>query len=179
MALADTIMILEDGTITEIDTPANLLRRDGYISKLGLKLVFGNESIEEIPQHEEALQSDESSQTSKEVVEEVKVAQHDLRRKNGDLGVYQYYFKSAGAGVVALYAIFVTLWQFCTNFSGESKLRDWTIYSTYIDLTPLVVLLKWWSEANNEQPNRDIGMWMGLYAMLGILGTLGIFISAW
>jgi len=44
---------------------------------------------------------------------------------------------------------------------------------------PSVVLLKWWSEANEKQPNHDVGLWMGLYAMLAMLGTLGIFGSAW
>lgn len=50
---------------------------------------------------------------------------------------------------------------------------------TSIDPISPVVVLKWWSEANEQRPNRDAGMWMGIYAILGVLGIVGIFVSAW
>ncbi|KIW14386.1 hypothetical protein PV08_07168 [Exophiala spinifera] len=158
MAFADAIVILEDGRITEVGTPSSLLGKSSYVHKLGRKSVQDSETVEEVPPSE-LLPPDEFSHRLQEASEEAVDTEHDLRRKNGDLSVYQYYFQSAGAGVVALYLTFVTLLEFCTNFS--------------------VVLLKWWSEANEKQPNHDVGLWMGLYAMLAMLGTLGIFVSAW
>lgn len=117
MAAADAIMILEDGMVSEVNTPANLVGKSSYVRNLGMKPVEGSESIEEsLPA--EALLPDESSKSLQGVAEETVDAEHDLRRKNGDLRVYQYYFNSAGAGTVALYLTFVTLWEVCTNFSG-------------------------------------------------------------
>ncbi|KIX01229.1 uncharacterized protein Z518_08954 [Rhinocladiella mackenziei CBS 650.93] len=159
IALADSIIVLEGGIITEIGSPANLLASDGYINRLGFKLFSDGEPAEESPQSRGVLHSSEFTQVSKEVRKETRKAPADLRRKNGDIAVYKYYLTSAGYGAVGLYIGFVTLWEFCTNFSS--------------------IILKWWSEANSEEPNRDAGMWMGLYAMLGVLGTLGVFVAAW
>jgi len=43
----------------------------------------------------------------------------------------------------------------------------------------LGVWIKWWSETNSRQPNKDIGLYMGIYAMLGVIGTFGILMAAW
>lgn len=48
-----------------------------------------------------------------------------------------------------------------------------------LTMKSVAIILKWWSEANSEEPNCNVGMWMGLYAMLGVLGTVGIFVAAW
>jgi len=118
MAFADAIVILEDGRITEVGTPSSLLGKSSYVRKLGRKSVQDSETVEEVPPSE-LLPPDEFSHRLQEASEEAVDTEHDLRRKNGDLSVYQYYFQSAGAGVVALYLTFVTLWEFCTNFSGK------------------------------------------------------------
>lgn len=43
----------------------------------------------------------------------------DTRRKNGELSVYTYYLKSSGYAAVALYAVSMALWIFCTEFSSK------------------------------------------------------------
>lgn len=39
--------------------------------------------------------------------------------------------------------------------------------------------MKWWSAANASEPDKDIWMYLGIYALLGILGTLNGYICAW
>jgi len=41
------------------------------------------------------------------------------------------------------------------------------------------VWLKWWSEANEIEANKGVGMYMGMYAFFGLLGVAAIAISCW
>jgi len=41
------------------------------------------------------------------------------------------------------------------------------------------VWLKWWSEANEIEANKDVGMYMGLYTFFSIFGVVAIAISCW
>jgi len=41
------------------------------------------------------------------------------------------------------------------------------------------VWVMWWSEANAEKLNKNVGMYIGVYAMLGVLGTVGVSGAAW
>ena len=43
----------------------------------------------------------------------------------------------------------------------------------------LAVWVKWWSEANTVHPNQSVGMYIGVYVMLGVLGTLSACVAAW
>lgn len=43
----------------------------------------------------------------------------------------------------------------------------------------IAVWLKWWSEANEAEPNANVGMYIGVYVSLGILGTLSACVFAW
>jgi len=43
----------------------------------------------------------------------------------------------------------------------------------------LAVWVKWWTEANAVKPNQSVGMYMGIFAMLGGLGTVGATVAAW
>ncbi|KAJ4858374.1 ABC transporter domain-containing protein [Trichoderma breve] len=83
----------------------------------------------------------------------------DIRRKKGELSVYAYYLASSGWYFVILYSAAVTGWIFCIEFSN--------------------VWMKWWSAANASEPDKDIWMYLGIYALLGILGTLSGCICAW
>lgn len=119
MALADRIVVLEGGAVTETGSPATLLASGGYINNLGLKLFPAGENAEESRRNQDALLPSETSHASKERGKETQKAPTDLRRQKGDIGVYKYYISSAGYGVVGVYMGFVTLWEFCTNFSSE------------------------------------------------------------
>lgn len=133
MALADTIVVLEDGTITETGSPATLLKGDGYISRLGITTISDADADDDVKEHiEEGLEADvgnvsrasgsmavpQSPRTSKDI-DETDKAIPDLRRKNGDFAVYKYYISNAGYAAVLLYTVFIILWMFCTEFSSK------------------------------------------------------------
>ncbi|KAM0255269.1 hypothetical protein ACHAQJ_005924 [Trichoderma viride] len=161
MSFADTIVALEDGRIAQIGSQQELLTSEGYVTKFGhysreedsikktavvteISRVESNiaESITSIPGTE-----DEAGNTS------------DIRRKNGDWSVYNYYFASSGYTIVIIFFISMAVWIFCTEFA--------------------TVWLKWWSAANEIEPNKDVGMYMGVYAFFSIFGVIAIAISCW
>ncbi|KAI0160936.1 ABC transporter [Hypoxylon sp. FL1284] len=162
MALADTILVIEDGVITETGSPTTLLRGEGYLGKLGISVQAESnvQSANDTPKAEPSDLSSEASRISADVAEEPSnKLLTDLRRKHGDFSVYKYYVVNAGYLVTSLYVGFMTLWIFCTEFSS--------------------VIVNWWSAANAIEPNKDVGFYMGIYAMVGIIGVIGAGISAW
>lgn len=41
------------------------------------------------------------------------------------------------------------------------------------------LFLEWWSSANLKRPNQDIGMYLGVYCMLGVLSLLSLTAACW
>lgn len=41
------------------------------------------------------------------------------------------------------------------------------------------IWVKWWSDANTESPNKDVGMYIGVYAVFGVMGSLMVFAIGW
>ncbi|PTB72853.1 P-loop containing nucleoside triphosphate hydrolase protein [Trichoderma longibrachiatum ATCC 18648] len=161
MALADTIIILKDGTITAKETPATLLQSN-HITKLGLQLINNGDAAQptepsKVPTTEEAF--DIAADVAATVSEETDGRHTDIRRKKGELSVYAYYLANAGWWSVAVYSVGVVGWIFCIEFS--------------------TVWMKWWSAANATEPDKDIWMYLGVYASLGVLGTLSGCVCAW
>ncbi|UKZ71355.1 uncharacterized protein TrAtP1_012315 [Trichoderma atroviride] len=164
MAIADVIIVLEDGKITAKDTPASLLQNNGYINKLGLQLISDNEDTDEsvakpatVPTTEEAFEI--AADIALDISEETDGKHTDIRRKKGELSVYAYYLASSGWGAVILYSITVTGWILCIEFS--------------------TIWMKWWSDANNAEPNKDVWMYLGIYVLFAVVGTLSGGICAW
>ncbi|KAI0886932.1 ABC transporter [Annulohypoxylon maeteangense] len=161
MVLTDSIIVFKDGSIIETGSPTELLQGDGYVSKLGISMQpeSNAENTEDNPDADNSELTRETSRLSTQMAEETNKLLTDIRRKHGDLAVYKYYFTNAGYLAVGMYLGFVTLWMFCTEFS--------------------TVVVNWWSEANAIEPNKDVGLYMGIYAMLGVLGVIGASVAAW
>ena len=98
----------------------SLLKRNGYISNLGLKGSDSNDTkgIADTPiprlVHKEL--------DLPEMGEELDEPSTDLRRKQGGLSVYKYYLTSSGFSAVGSFLFFVALWVVCTEFSSELAL---------------------------------------------------------
>lgn len=121
MALADTIIILKDGTITAKETPATLLQSN-HITKLGLQLINNGDAAQptepsKVPTTEEAF--DIAADVAATVSEETDGRHTDIRRKKGELSVYAYYLANAGWWSVAVYSVGVVGWIFCIEFSSK------------------------------------------------------------
>jgi hypothetical protein len=39
--------------------------------------------------------------------------------------------------------------------------------------------VKWWASSNETHPGRDTGYYLGIYAMLGVVGMLCLIAGAW
>lgn len=158
MTLADTLVVIEDGRVVETGSPQTLLSSDGYVAKLGLSL-----------RDEEALGVDddiartESAALEKAVstvmASDVDKDSEDPRRKNGDWSVYSYYFSSSGWITVASFLIGMAIWIFCEEFP--------------------TVWLEWWSAANEVEPNKDVGKYLGVYALLCLVGVISVGCACW
>lgn len=179
MALADSIIALEGGQVVEAGSPQSLMQRDGYVSRLGLQL---SAQAEQASHGEDADLQPVDSQASVQANGHPCEPQDDPRRKNGDFSVYNYYFCSAGYGPVAGFVASVLAWVFLTEFPSLSPpltlYPRWSDHNSRTDNTA-AIWLKWWSEANAVEPNRDVGMYTGVLVALGVAGTLAICLTCW
>ncbi|KAK5989200.1 ABC multidrug transporter B [Cladobotryum mycophilum] len=163
MALSDEMIVLEDGKITAHDSPAKLLKNNGYVGKIGLQLLFDGNGAEEVPEMQAVSETqgrfDMAADAAVEMAEELDDKHTDMRRKKGELSVYAFYLRNSGWASVILYTIAVTGWVVCMEFS--------------------TIWIKWWSAANTAEPNKDVWMYLGIYALLGIVSSLSGLVAAW
>lgn len=117
MALADTIISLEDGRIIEVGSPATLSQGHGYVSRLGLVIATSDVATNSLDADDDARHAGE--QPVKQLSADQPI-HTDIRRKNGEMSVYKYYLGSAGWKAVTLYTISVVMWIFFTEFSSRS-----------------------------------------------------------
>lgn len=159
MSLADTIVALEDGRIVEIGSPETLLNDGGYVSKLELNLVEESDSTNEVVEVARVMSTAPEPRPSVEIATETNKALSDSRRKDGDMSVYKYYLSSSGYITIAMFLVAVSVWMFCTEFP--------------------TVWLNWWSAANEVEPNANVGMYMGVFATLSIIGVIAVSLGCW
>lgn len=158
MTLADTLIALEDGKIVETGSPQTLLSNSGYVAKLGLSL-RSQEALEDQDEINRAESLTVEKSTSTALSPEADEEDNDPKRKNGEWSVYSYYFSSSGWGTIALFIVGIAIWI----FSGEFP----------------IVWLDWWSAANEIEPNKDIGMYLGVYAAICVVGIIAVAGSCW
>ncbi|KAJ6013292.1 ABC transporter FUM19 [Penicillium herquei] len=89
---------------------------------------------------------------------ELDTANDDSRRK-GAWSVYQYYCRSAGYVLCITFVVFLGINALTTNFP-----------TLWVD---------WWSAANDKHPNQQIGMYLGVYAMLSVVAVVSLTIASW
>ncbi|KDN69811.1 putative ABC transporter [Colletotrichum sublineola] len=158
MAMADVIVSLCDGRIQEFGKPAALMQGQGYTSKLGLKL-SSDGVAEELHESDDSVAPVEETATPTDEKHQEQKRHSDLRRKNGEKAVYEYYLQNAGWKAVTLYSVSVVIWIFFSEFS--------------------TVWVNWWSEANAVKANTNVGYYLGIYVAFGVIGTLGASLAAW
>ncbi|KAJ5939096.1 ABC transporter [Penicillium verhagenii] len=170
LSLADTIIALDGGKVVNVGSPTsvqinNKISRDILLSGTDhLEENIDSDELDEIVN-----ESDIIATTSRSPYEEQSNAVsaedsqfsplQDTRRKNGESSVYSYYLASSGYIAVGLYTISMALWVFCIEFS--------------------TIWVDWWSSANSAHPNQKLGMYLGVYAMLAVIGTIAACLSAW
>ncbi|KAJ5279506.1 ABC transporter [Penicillium angulare] len=173
MGLVDTIILLDNGRIVDFNSPGTLPQAGkSSIDKLGVSESDSSDLEVATKAHhihptkhlnaptkgtcELAVRDWDATWATENVESE---PPQDQRRKAGDASIYSYYVASSGYFAVIMYLISMALWIFCIEFS--------------------TIWVDWWSAANSKRPNQNLGMYMGIYVMLGVVGTIAACISAW
>ncbi|TWU72156.1 hypothetical protein ED733_003640 [Metarhizium rileyi] len=164
ISLADNIAVLQDGHVLEFGSYLQLSESDGYIGSLK---PLGNNNPSPAVTDKTLPSKDEAAVPPRIGISgeledgpgDSGKGFEDLRRKNGDASVYRYYFASAGYLIIGVNVFFMLIWTVTTELSS--------------------IWIKWWSEANEKQPNEKVGMYLGVYAALGVLAIVGACMAAW
>ena len=161
LPFADYIVVLgEDSRIAEQGTFSELSKRGGFISSLDLPVAGWNGKSEEaaldllMPIGNEPANADRP-----QLKEKVQDDEFEANKRTGDLSIYTYYAGSVGWFAVTIFVVAISCYVFCISFPQ--------------------IWLGWWAEANARKPNGDLGYWLGIYAMLGVVGLASLVISCW
>lgn len=170
---ADEIVVLQEGRITRITTYEQLclssLQDSRYISS--------QRSSADYQAHtERSLRRNSSGSVNQCLAHEE--PDPDGSRRNGNWSVYAFYLQSAGWKVALILAISIVLFgisdRVTSGLPGLAKPFTW--YFTDIQV---VVLLQKWSEANEQQPNQQIGLYLGVYGALFGISLLSLISACW
>ncbi|KAK4157426.1 ABC transporter [Chaetomidium leptoderma] len=80
-------------------------------------------------------------------------------RRTGDVQIYLYYVRSVGWWASLIFVFAIIGFVFCLSFP--------------------TIWVQWWAAYNESDPNGRLGYWLGIYAMLGGIGIVCLFISCW
>ncbi|KAK0368673.1 ABC transporter [Colletotrichum limetticola] len=110
------------------------------------------------------LQRGEESEQAEESVKPTQIqrtldAEEDRLRQNGSWSVYKYYFERAGWVVVGSFVFATFTEAFCSGFTN--------------------IWFQWWVEANEKRPNDNLGMYLGVYALLFAMACIGLSVECW
>jgi hypothetical protein len=119
MDMADVVVVLQDGQVHEICSPAKLPHslenvcnvEDSNMIQASASVTGNTESTKSHPEP--------SEEPFGETLAPPSDHGNDDSRRQGDLSVYKYYLQRAGFASVALYGVSVTSWMFCTEFSSK------------------------------------------------------------
>lgn len=134
MEMADTIIVLDNGRVVDINSPTALLHADDCsLKRLGLSEgeSFGQEiATEELHQDSRTKTNNNTHDGTCELAvrywDAVRITEdvqpetpQDHRRKAGDTSIYSYYVASSGYFAVIMYMVSMALWIFCIEFSSK------------------------------------------------------------
>ncbi|KAI8221422.1 ABC transporter atnG [Colletotrichum sp. SAR 10_99] len=146
----DVVFLNEDGQIKA----AELASKSSQLSDLAQPKAVLN-STKDVTVSTSGLGDEKPPEAVINALEE----QADATRQLGDWAMYSFYAKAAGWFSLSMFAGFMIVFAFFDSFPD--------------------IWLKWWTEANEQRPNQDLGKWVGVYAALGVGSIVSFFISIW
>lgn len=157
---SDHIVALDsDGRILEQGSFASLKERNGYIQSL--KVDEAQAEFASTPTSDQHDKEEVSVTQGGKCKISKSAAMVTTGKKSApvDLAVYRYYLKSIGW----IYALIFVFLQ---------------IVGAFFSAFP-ILWLRWWTEANVEEPNRDWGLYIGVFAGLQVAGLTSNGILTW
>ncbi|KAK1458226.1 ABC transporter [Colletotrichum melonis] len=149
---ADELIVLADGEVlSQGPYEQVVVSSPELITKSRLEDDNNLQRGEESEQAEEALKPTQIQRTLD--------AEEDRLRQNGSWSVYKYYFERAGWVVVGSFVFATFTEAFCSGFTN--------------------IWFQWWVEANEKRPNDNLGMHLGVYALLFAMACIGLSVECW
>ena len=164
LPFADYIVVLnEEGKIAEQGSFKELNGAGGYVSNFELQPANWTVQSTEMKNLDQVLAMNTTNKIiyptllpSKESTEST---EFEANKRTGDLAIYAYYAKSVGWFAVTTFIVAMCAYVFCISFPQ--------------------IWLGWWANANAQHPNQKLGYYLGIYAMLGVMGLVSLIISCW
>ena len=164
LPFADHIVVLnENGRVVEQGSFKDLNAAGGYVSSFELQPADWTVRSTEMTNLDQVLAMATTSKivypTLPPSKESTATTEFEANKRTGDLAIYAYYAKSVGWFAVLTFILAMCAYVFCISFPQ--------------------VWLGWWAAANARHPNQNLGYYLGIYAMLGVMGLISLIISCW
>lgn len=148
---ADHIVVLDlKGRITEQGSFKALDSAGGYVSSFALGAPDWNFKAKCLPEPE--ISKAPVDPNEKDIGFVI-----DKFGSGGDVSIYLYYVRSIGWLSTMVFIIAITGFVFCISFPS--------------------IWVKWWARSNETDPGTQTGYYIGIYAMLGVVGMISLIIG--
>ncbi|GKZ27194.1 hypothetical protein AbraCBS73388_003838 [Aspergillus brasiliensis] len=150
---ADKIIVLEGGRIVQNGSFEELMQLHKPVSATRslMSTVDTSEQVASAAQEADVLNKNNTNPSAPD-------SPSPLRRE-GSWSVYRYYYRSARFIPFAICMAFIVV---------EAVSGDFT-----------TLWVQWWVEANESRPNKDVGMYLGVYAVLFVVQLAGTAGGLW
>ncbi|KAJ5006509.1 ABC transporter atnG [Colletotrichum sp. SAR 10_66] len=153
LRFADEVVVLESGGILSQGLYERVLATSADVVTTSAPADDSADSISE----QDTVPSPNVEKEGKVVVFDNNEA--DRLRQNGSWLVYKYYFEQGGWVAFSLFVASTITESFCAGFT--------------------TIWFQWWVEANGEEPNQDLGMYLGVYALLFLTNMFALILECW
>ncbi|KAL3480238.1 P-loop containing nucleoside triphosphate hydrolase protein [Aspergillus californicus] len=150
---ADHIIVLDKhGFITEQGSFSALDSAGGYISGLSLHRPATSSKIG-------TLHKPELPNLQVDTVKATKDTETENYRGNGDISVYLYYVRAIGWLSTIFFVVSISAFIFTISFPS--------------------IWVKLWASSNEANPGKHTAYYLGIYAMLGVVGMVCLIAGTW
>ncbi|PYH88676.1 putative ABC multidrug transporter [Aspergillus ellipticus CBS 707.79] len=151
---ADHIIVLDNnGFVIEQGSFKTLDSAGGYVSSFSLGLPEWGYKADMFPAS--GIQVNPTEKTNAAETED----ETENRPQGGDVSIYMYYVQSIGWLQTIVFLVAIAGFVFCISFPS--------------------IWVKWWASSDQAEPGKRTGYYLGIYAMLGVVGMIGLMVGTW
>lgn len=177
LPLADDVILLEQGECIDHGPWSHV--RDGFPGSVENPKVESQGSIDLAP----VLNSNDTpcdAALPSNPEEEMLTIQHeiDVLRQKGSWSVYSYYLSKAGFAPLVLFSFLTFGEVFCSSFMSKSLSVPNLFISILIQFN-IALWVQRWVEANEEYPNKNLGLYLGIYGLLFAVSLVCLVGGCW
>ncbi|TDZ20182.1 ABC transporter atnG [Colletotrichum orbiculare MAFF 240422] len=149
---ADEVIVLDNGSVLSQGPYEQVVAESSDMVLVSAPDEYNNDVTDE---RSSPTPEDAKSETAATDIQ----SDEDRLRQNGSWTVYKYYVEQGGWVAFTLFMLATITESFASGFT--------------------TVWFQWWVDANEKEPNHDLGKYLGVYAVLFTLGMLGLTGQCW